>query len=137
MPANSEARAYVHHRRAVGWSYRCHPSTKASASTTRSAVPSLARAGITVNVICPGAIETQIDDNTNRRNIDKVKLDVEKEALPGGFNARLSRALLHYGVHDLEPVLRESRDSHREYVSSAEADCEVTINVPAPPAFAK
>jgi uncharacterized protein YndB with AHSA1/START domain len=38
------------------------------------------------------------------------------------------------GVHDLEPVLRESRESHTEYVSSADADCEVTVKVPAPPA---
>ena len=38
------------------------------------------------------------------------------------------------GVHDLEPVLRESRASHREYVSSAEADSEVSFDVPAPPA---
>lgn len=38
------------------------------------------------------------------------------------------------GVHDLEPVLREVRDARREYVSSAEADCEVTLQLPAPPA---
>lgn len=38
------------------------------------------------------------------------------------------------GVHDLEPVLRDMRKSHREYLSSAEADGEFTIDVPAPPA---
>jgi acetyl-CoA carboxylase carboxyltransferase component len=30
-------------------------------------------------------------------------LDVEREALPESFRSRLSRALLHYGVDDLEP----------------------------------
>ncbi|MCW2636990.1 MAG: acetyl-CoA carboxylase, biotin carboxylase subunit [Blastococcus sp.] len=30
-------------------------------------------------------------------------LDVEREALPENFRARLSKALLHYGVSDLEP----------------------------------
>jgi Protein of unknown function (DUF2652)/Polyketide cyclase / dehydrase and lipid transport len=40
------------------------------------------------------------------------------------------------GVHDLEPVLREMRESHREYISSAEADLEVSFDVPAPPAVA-
>ncbi|MDP9236276.1 MAG: DUF2652 domain-containing protein [Chloroflexota bacterium] len=38
------------------------------------------------------------------------------------------------GVHDLEPVLREMRESQREYISSAEADLEVSLDVPAPPA---
>jgi NAD(P)-dependent dehydrogenase (short-subunit alcohol dehydrogenase family) len=32
---------------------------------------------IRVNVVCPGAIETQIDENTERRNIDEVKIPVE------------------------------------------------------------
>jgi NAD(P)-dependent dehydrogenase (short-subunit alcohol dehydrogenase family) len=32
---------------------------------------------VRVNVICPGAIETEIDDNTQQRNVDQVKLDVE------------------------------------------------------------
>ena len=32
---------------------------------------------VRVNVICPGAIETSIDDNTDRRNLDKVQTPVE------------------------------------------------------------
>jgi NAD(P)-dependent dehydrogenase (short-subunit alcohol dehydrogenase family) len=32
---------------------------------------------VRVNVICPGAIETNIDDNTDRRNLDKVQTPVE------------------------------------------------------------
>lgn len=37
----------------------------------------LAREGIRVNVICPGAIETNIDSNTEQRDLDEVKLPVE------------------------------------------------------------
>jgi NAD(P)-dependent dehydrogenase (short-subunit alcohol dehydrogenase family) len=31
---------------------------------------------VRVNVICPGAIDTEIDDNTKKRDVDRVKLDV-------------------------------------------------------------
>lgn len=37
----------------------------------------LAPSKVRVNVICPGAIDTEIDDNTERRNLDAVKLPVE------------------------------------------------------------
>jgi NAD(P)-dependent dehydrogenase (short-subunit alcohol dehydrogenase family) len=33
--------------------------------------------GIRVNVICPGAISTNIGDNTEQRNVDKIKVPVE------------------------------------------------------------
>jgi NAD(P)-dependent dehydrogenase (short-subunit alcohol dehydrogenase family) len=32
---------------------------------------------VRVNVICPGAIDTSIDDNTEKRDVDKVKIPVE------------------------------------------------------------
>lgn len=32
---------------------------------------------VRINVVCPGAIDTEIEDNTRRRNVDTVKLDVE------------------------------------------------------------
>ena len=32
---------------------------------------------IRVNVICPGAIETQIDDNTEQRNLDKIRIKAD------------------------------------------------------------
>jgi NAD(P)-dependent dehydrogenase (short-subunit alcohol dehydrogenase family) len=32
---------------------------------------------VRVNVICPGAIETEIDENTEKRDLDKVKTPVE------------------------------------------------------------
>lgn len=37
----------------------------------------LARDKVRVNVICPGAIESEISDNTEQRNVDKVKIPVE------------------------------------------------------------
>jgi len=37
----------------------------------------LAKHKIRVNVICPGAIETKIDDNTSRENLDEVQEPVE------------------------------------------------------------
>lgn len=55
-------------------------------------------------------------------------------ALPVHAETYESFGAISGGVHDLEPVLRDMRESHREYVSSAEADSEVTLNVPAPPA---
>ena len=33
--------------------------------------------GVRINVICPGAIETSIDENTERRNVHKVKVEPE------------------------------------------------------------
>ncbi len=37
----------------------------------------LAPAHVRVNVICPGAIESEIEENTEHRDLDKVKVDVE------------------------------------------------------------
>ena len=41
----------------------------------------LAKHGVRVNVICPGAIESQIDDNTQKRNVEKEK---EPAVYPAG-----------------------------------------------------
>lgn len=37
----------------------------------------LAQQRIRVNIICPGAIESNIDDNTEKRDVEKVKIPVE------------------------------------------------------------
>jgi NAD(P)-dependent dehydrogenase (short-subunit alcohol dehydrogenase family) len=37
----------------------------------------LAPSKVRVNIICPGAIETEIDENTEKRDIEKVKMPVE------------------------------------------------------------
>lgn len=39
----------------------------------------LARFNIRVNCICPGWVATEIDDNTDRRNLDKVKIKADFE----------------------------------------------------------
>jgi acetyl/propionyl-CoA carboxylase alpha subunit/acetyl-CoA carboxylase carboxyltransferase component len=54
-------------------------------------------------------------------------LDVEREALPENFRARLSRALLHYGVHDLEPGPALEEAVHRIFL----AQQRITDQLPA------
>ncbi|GAA4404695.1 SDR family NAD(P)-dependent oxidoreductase [Nibrella viscosa] len=55
-----------------------YSSTKAAqVAFTKMAALELAKHRIRVNVICPGAIETAIDDNTQRRNIEAEKEPVE------------------------------------------------------------
>ncbi len=39
--------------------------------------PELGLAGIRINAICPGAIESEISDNTERRDLEAVRLPVE------------------------------------------------------------
>lgn len=55
---------------------------------TKMVALELAKHRIRVNVICPGAIETSIDDNTEKRGIDREKTPVEfpegKIPLTGG-----------------------------------------------------
>jgi NAD(P)-dependent dehydrogenase (short-subunit alcohol dehydrogenase family) len=38
---------------------------------------------VRVNCICPGAIDTEIDENTERRGLERVKLPVE---FPAGWH---------------------------------------------------
>ena len=55
--------------------YSC--SKAAQVALTKMVALELAEHRIRVNVICPGAIETKIDENTERRNLDKIKEPVE------------------------------------------------------------
>ena len=65
---------------------RMFSNTGASAYATSKAgqvalvkmlAPELGPDGVRINVICPGAIETSIDDNTEQRDLDKTGLPVE------------------------------------------------------------
>jgi NAD(P)-dependent dehydrogenase (short-subunit alcohol dehydrogenase family) len=55
--------------------YSC--SKAAQVAMTKMLALELAEQRIRVNVICPGAIETNIDENTDRRNLEQVKEPVE------------------------------------------------------------
>src|SRR4028118_2375422 len=55
--------------------YSC--TKAAQVAFTQMAALELAKHHIRVNVICPGAIETDIDENTEKRNIEREKEPVE------------------------------------------------------------
>ena len=55
--------------------YAC--SKAAQVALAKMLAVELGRHAVRVNVICPGAIETQIDDNTQQRHVEKVKPPVE------------------------------------------------------------
>jgi NAD(P)-dependent dehydrogenase (short-subunit alcohol dehydrogenase family) len=55
-----------------------YSATKAAqVAMTKMLALELAKHRIRVNVVCPGAIETQIDENTDRRNLEKGQEPVE------------------------------------------------------------
>jgi NAD(P)-dependent dehydrogenase (short-subunit alcohol dehydrogenase family) len=70
----------------------------------------LGQSRVRVNVICPGAIETEIDDNTEQRDVDRVKLDVDYREgsipLTGGKPGKAQQ------VADLVLFLASERASH-------------------------
>jgi NAD(P)-dependent dehydrogenase (short-subunit alcohol dehydrogenase family) len=55
--------------------YSC--SKAGQVAFAKMAALELARDGIRVNVVCPGAIETDIDQSTERRSLDEVQVPVE------------------------------------------------------------
>ncbi len=48
-------------------------------------------------------------------------LDVERDALPDAFRARLSRALAHYGITDLEPTAELEEAVYRLFLAQEQA----------------
>ncbi|MFO7322251.1 MAG: SDR family NAD(P)-dependent oxidoreductase [Chloroflexota bacterium] len=55
--------------------YAC--SKAAQVAFTKMTAIELARYKIRINVICPGAIETEIDENTERQNLEKIQYPQE------------------------------------------------------------
>ena len=55
--------------------YSC--TKAAQVAMTKMLALELARHGIRVNVVCPGAIETEIDENTSKRDTEEVQARVE------------------------------------------------------------
>ena len=70
----------------------------------------LAQDKVRVNVICPGAIETNIDENTERRDLEKVQIPVEfpesNQPLTGGSPGRAEQ------VAELVLFLASDASSH-------------------------
>ena len=70
----------------------------------------LGKSRVRLNVICPGAITTEIDDNTKKRDVDKVKPEVEfpegSIPLTGGAPGKPEQ------VADLVSFLVSDRASH-------------------------
>jgi len=62
--------------------YSC--SKAAQVAMTKMLAVELGPFKVRINVICPGAISTNIDENTNQRNVEQVKIPVEfpKGAIP-------------------------------------------------------
>jgi len=55
--------------------YSC--TKAAQVAFTKMTALELAESKVRVNVICPGAIESEIDENTEKKDVDKVKIPVE------------------------------------------------------------
>lgn len=88
--------------------YAC--SKAAQVALTKMLAVELGKKSIRVNVICPGAIESEIDDNTRKRHVDRVKPPVEYPEgsipLTGGAPGKAEQ------VADLVLFLASDRASH-------------------------
>ena len=77
--------------------YAC--SKAAQVAFTKMVAPELAPHRVRINVICPGAIDTAIDENTEKRDVEKVKTEVE-------FPSEEARYPLERGPGSAEQVAR-------------------------------
>jgi NAD(P)-dependent dehydrogenase (short-subunit alcohol dehydrogenase family) len=85
-------------------------SKAAQVAFTKMTAIELAKDKVRINVICPGAIETEIDDNTDRVDLSKISYPVEfpegKVPLTGGEPGKASQ------VADLIFFLTSDMSSH-------------------------
>ncbi len=88
--------------------YAC--SKAAQVALVKMLAVELGRCRVRVNAICPGAIDTEIDENTDRRHVDRVKPPVEYPEgsipLTGGTPGRAEQ------VAELVLFLASARSSH-------------------------
>ena len=69
-------------RKFTSWGATAYASTKAAqVAFTKMTALELAKHKVRVNAVCPGAIDTQIDENTDKRNVEAAAEPVE---LPAG-----------------------------------------------------
>jgi NAD(P)-dependent dehydrogenase (short-subunit alcohol dehydrogenase family) len=98
-----------------GAGYSCYSSSKAAQlAFGKMAAQELGRWDIRVNVICPGAIRTNIGERTYRRDLEKVAWDIQ---MPARFPPHLGRPAEPSEVADL--VLFLASDESR-YITGAE-----------------
>jgi NAD(P)-dependent dehydrogenase (short-subunit alcohol dehydrogenase family) len=88
--------------------YAC--SKAAQVALVKMLAVELGKSHVRINVVCPGAIETEIDDNTKKRNVESVKPEVEYPEgsipLTGGAPGKAEQ------VAELVGFLVSSRASH-------------------------
>jgi NAD(P)-dependent dehydrogenase (short-subunit alcohol dehydrogenase family) len=88
--------------------YSC--SKAGQVAFTKMVALELAPHKVRVNVICPGAIETEIDENTEKRDLERVKIPVEypkgSQPLAGkpGTSEQVARLVLFLASDDSDHI---------------------------------
>lgn len=105
--------------------YSAYSSSKAAqVAFGKMAALELAQYKIRVNIICPGAIDTNIDDSTIKKNENLMKITIPIE-YPEGFQPLAQHAGSAEQVSDLVLFLASSMSSHitgtEVYIDGAES----------------